>query len=245
MKIARLGLDQGPRYAVLDDEAGEFVLLADDPMFGSVTLTGTRMDAEQVRLVSPMIPRSKVIGFGGTYGRPTSLGELMVFLKPNTAVIGPDEPIILPGFTDSVEHEVEIAVVIGRVAKNAPVERAHEAIFGYTVANDVTADSANIAMAKGFDTACPIGPFIVTDLDPAGLALSSRVDRQPRRSGNTSDLAFSIPELVAYASSIFTLLPGDVILTGSPAGPGQIAPGQTVEVECEGIGVLRNPVLRR
>ena len=247
MKIARLGLDRGPRYAVLDEDSDEFVLLSDDPLFGSVAPTGQRLPADRARLVSPMIPRSKVVGFAGTYDEEPCAAPagLTVFLKPNTAVVGPGDPIVPPAFADRLSHGVELAVVIGRVAKDCPVERAGEAIFGYTVANDVTAQTRDVACAKGFDTACPLGPVIDTDADPGDLALTSRVDARERLSGSTGQLAFSVPELVSYASSIFTLLPGDVILTGSPHGRGDVEPGQTVEVECEGIGVLRNPVARR
>ena len=162
--------------------------------------------------------------------------------------MGPDDPIVLPAHLPEVVHEVELAVVIGRVAKDVPPERAHEAILGYTVADDVTGVHANLAVAKGTDTFCPVGPYIETELDPSDLALASRIDGELSREGRTSQLAFSIPELVSHASKMFTLLPGDIVLTGSPGVRGvepQIASGQTVEVECEGIGRLRNPVIRR
>ena len=251
MKIARIGLDQGPRYAVVDEEGDELILLADDPLFGEGKPTGQRLRPEDVRLVSPMIPRSKVVGFGGSYPDgepPASTDDLLVFLKPNTSVVGPDDPIVLPPHLPEVVHEVELAVVIGRVAKDVPPERAHEAILGYTVADDVTGVHANLAVAKGTDTFCPVGPYIETELDPSDLALASRIDGELSREGRTSQLAFSVPELVSHASKMFTLLPGDIVLTGSPGVRGvdpQIASGQTVEVECEGIGRLRNPVIRR
>lgn len=252
MKIARVGLDQGPRYALFNEEAHEFIVLADDPLFGEGKPTGQRLDSKEVRLVSPMIPRSKVIGFGGTYGDgepPASMDELLVFLKPNTSVIGPDDPIVLPPYLPNVIHEVELAVVIGRVAKDVPPERANEAILGYMVADDVTGVHANLAVAKGADTFCPVGPFIETELDPADLALTSWIDGEVSREGRTSQLAFSVPELVSHASKMFTLLPGDIILTGSPGvrdeGEAGIAAGQVVEVECEGIGKFRSPVVRR
>lgn len=248
MKIARLGLSEGPRYALLDEESQEFILLADDPMFGEGRPTSHRISVDKARVISPMIPRSKVIGYGGTFyeGKaPASMDELFMFLKPNTSVIGPDDPIILPRHMLPVFHEVELAVVIGRVAKDILPERAPEAIFGYTVANDVTGTHAVNALAKGADTFCPIGPYIETELDPSRVSLVSRVNGEVRRQGNSADLAFSVAELVAYASQQFTLLPGDIILTGSPAGVGDISDGQTVEVEAEGIGILRNPVIAR
>ncbi len=254
MKIARLSLEQGPRYAVLDEENAQYLVLADDPMFGKFEPTGQRVAMDDARIVAPMLPRSKVVGVAGTYPAPGTAGadrdrpaldDLLVFLKPNTAVIGPNDPIVLPAWAPQVDHEVELAVVIGRVSKDIPADRAEEAVFGYTVANDVTARLESLTRAKTFDTACPVGPIIDTSLDPSDLQLVSRVDGQQRRAGRTSELAYAIPELVSYLSTLFTLLPGDIILTGTPTGDGLIEAGQTVEVECEGIGVLRNPVVRQ
>lgn len=246
MKLARLGLEDGPRYAILDDEAREFVLLSDDPMFGRGEPTSQRIPVENARIISPMIPRSKVIGFGGsmTGGKAESTSDLMVFVKPNTSVIGPNEPIIIPkGY--EISHECEIAVVIGGVAKDLTPEKAEQAIFGYTVANDVTSTHPCQAAAKGADTFCPVGPYIETELDPAKLALTSRVNGQQVIDSSTAHLPFSVAELVAYASQLFTLLPGDIILTGSPGGSGPVKDRDIVEVSVEGIGVLRNTVVAR
>ena len=245
MKIARLSLEQGPRYAILDEDAGQYLVLTDDPMFGSVEVSGQRVPEEEAQLLSPMIPRSKVVGYIGTYGSGVSLEDLEMFLKPNTSVIGTDDPVILPEWAHTVRHEPELAVVISRACKDIPASRAKDVIFGYTVANDVTAVAPDKARAKGFDTALPTGPVIATDLDVSDLHVVSRVDGQVRREGRTSELALSVNELVAYASTIFTLLPGDIVLTGAPAGDGEIKAGELVEVEVEGIGVVTNPVMRR
>lgn len=259
MKIARLGLDRGPRYAVLDEDSDEFVLLSDDPLFGSVTPTGRRLPADRARLVSPMIPRSKVVGFAGTYDEEPCAAPagLTVFLKPNTAVIGPDAPIVLPAWSEEVHYEAELAVVIKRIAKDLSPQDAHRVILGYTVANDVSARDRQRAepqwvRAKAFDTSCPLGPWIEIPepgderaFDPSHATVRARLDGETVQEGSTADMILGIEELVAYASTIFTLLPGDVILTGTPAGVGEIRAGQRVGVEVEGIGGFTNPVVRR
>ncbi|MFN8049597.1 MAG: fumarylacetoacetate hydrolase family protein [Ancrocorticia sp.] len=256
MKIARLSLDQGPRFAALDEETGTYLVLSDDPLFGKIEATVQRISADDAHLVAPMIPRSKVVGYEGTFGvdaeagGATSLADLTMFLKPNTSVIGPDDPVVLPPWAKTAYHGPELAVVIGRACKDVAVSRVKDVIFGYTVANDVSAAAGDNTRAKAFDTSCPIGPVIETDLDTADLKLESKVDGEVRHEGSTSKLMFSVAELVAHASSIFTLLPGDIVLTGIPAGvggaeSGEIEAGQDVEVSCESIGSFRNPVLRR
>ena len=256
MKIARLSLDQGPRFAALDEETGTYLVLSDDPLFGKIEATVQRISADDAHLVAPMIPRSKVVGYEGTFGvdaeagGATSLADLTMFLKPNTSVIGPDDPVVLPPWAKTAYPGPELAVVIGRACKDVAVSRVKDVIFGYTVANDVSAAAGDNTRAKAFDTSCPIGPVIETDLDTADLKLESKVDGEVRHEGSTSKLMFSVAELVAHASSIFTLLPGDIVLTGIPAGvggaeSGEIEAGQDVEVSCEGIGSFRNPVLRR
>jgi 2-keto-4-pentenoate hydratase/2-oxohepta-3-ene-1,7-dioic acid hydratase in catechol pathway len=203
-----------------------------------------------------VIPRSKVIGIGKNYADHAAEmgGEVpeapLVFLKPNTSVIGPDDPIVLPSFSDEVHYEGELAVVIGRICKDVPRDRVSDVIIGYTCANDVTARDAQRtdgqwARAKGFDSSCPLGPWLETELDVENLRLQTRLDGVTVQDGNTADLVFDVPELVSYVSRAFTLLPGDVILTGTPAGVGPIQPGQRVEVEVEGIGTLGNQVVRR
>jgi 2-keto-4-pentenoate hydratase/2-oxohepta-3-ene-1,7-dioic acid hydratase in catechol pathway len=171
----------------------------------------------------------------------------MMFLKPSTSVIGPGDTIYLPPQSERVDHEAELALVIGRAARNVTDVAAAEAIAGYTCANDVTARDlqardVQFTRAKGFDTFCPLGPELVTDLDPANLELVCRVNGEVRQKSSTSDLVFGPVALVAFVSSVMTLLPGDVILTGTPAGISPLGDGDVVEVEIGGIGVLRNPV---
>ncbi|WP_127131346.1 fumarylacetoacetate hydrolase family protein [Georgenia sp. SYP-B2076] len=256
MRIARFTAGENPHYGILDEETNELIVLKGDPIYGDLDTTGRRVKVDEVRLLSPVIPRSKVIGIGRNYAdHAAELGnevpeEPIVFLKPNTSVIGPDDPIVLPPYSQEVHHEAELAVVISRLCKYVPVEKADDVIFGYTVANDVTArdvqrTDGQWTRGKAFDTSCPLGPYIALDLDVSDLAVRARVDGELRQDGRTSQLVRSVPELVAYVSSIFTLLPGDVILTGTPAGVGPITVGQRVEVEVEGIGAMSNPVVRR
>jgi 2-keto-4-pentenoate hydratase/2-oxohepta-3-ene-1,7-dioic acid hydratase in catechol pathway len=173
----------------------------------------------------------------------------ILFLKPPTSVIGPLQAIRLPDQSDEVHHEAELAVVIGRVTRNVAIEDVGPQILGYTAANDVTARDLQLTdgqwtRAKGFDSFCPLGPAIDTDIDPQeGLSIVARVNDDTRQSATTAELVFGVGELVSFISSVMTLLPGDVILTGTPAGVGPIFPGDRVEVEIEGIGVLVNPVV--
>jgi 2-keto-4-pentenoate hydratase/2-oxohepta-3-ene-1,7-dioic acid hydratase in catechol pathway len=207
----------------------------------------------QARLLAPVIP-TKVVAVGKNYvDHASEMGghvpELpLIFLKPPTSVIGPLQTIRLPAASEEVHHEAELAVVIGKVARNVAIEEAGAHILGYTAANDVTArdlqrTDGQWTRAKGFDTFCPLGPAIDTELDPLeGLSIICRVNGDIRQTGSTADMVFGVGELVAHVSSIMTLLPGDVILTGTPAGVGPIEAGDTVEVEIEGVGVLTNPV---
>ncbi|MFC4242619.1 fumarylacetoacetate hydrolase family protein [Gryllotalpicola reticulitermitis] len=257
MKIGRFSHEGVLSYGVLDPEEQEWVLLKGDPMFAGYEPTGERVKIGEVTLVAPVIPRSKVVGVGKNYHdhvaemKSVTGGDVpaepLLFLKPNTAVIGPNEPIVLPAISNRVEHEGELVVVIGKVAKNVPAEKALEYVFGYTIGNDVSARDLQVkdgqwARAKGFDTFAPIGPVIETEFELADAALQVRVNGEIRQDGNVSDLIFGIPEIIAHASGAFTLLPGDVIMTGTPAGVGPIVDGDRVEVEIEGLGILRNPV---
>lgn len=249
MKIARFVLDGDPLYGVVD--GNDVHVLAGDPFFQGVKTTGVTHSLDDVRLVAPIIPRSKVVGFGRTYREHVKeLGnevpdEPLMFLKPNTSVVGHGDPVTLPAFSNEVSFEGELAVVIGRICKDVPADKAQDVIFGYTVANDLTARDAQRtdpqwARAKGFDGSCPLGPWIETDLeDPDDINITSRVNGEVRQDGSTNELIWPINELVARASEAFTLLPGDVIMTGTPAGVGVVSAGDVVEIEVEGIGVLR------
>ncbi len=222
----------------------------------SVRLTGSRFPLGDVRLLAPVLP-SKVIAIGKNYaehvremgGEPPP--EPVIFLKPSTAVIGPREPIAYPvRLSERVDFEGELAVVIGRLCREVPAARVPDVIFGYTCANDVTARDLQArdgqwARAKGFDTFCPLGPWIETDLDPADLELTTIVNGEIRQNARTSMLLHDVTELVSYVSAVMTLLPGDVLLTGTPAGVGPLKDGDEVSVTIEGIGTLSNGVVSR
>jgi len=176
--------------------------------------------------------------------------EPLMFLIPNTAVVGPGDPVVLPRQSTNVHYEGELAVVIGKIAKDVRVEDALDCVWGYTVADDVTArdlqkSDGQWARAKGFDTFCPLGPWVETELDVADLRLVTRLDGEVVQDGTTADMVHQVADLIAYASAAFTLLPGDVILTGTPSGVGPVTAGQRVSIEIEGIGTLDNPFVRR
>lgn len=262
MRIARFAAGGDPQYGVVElaDDGGPnpdtVSVLTGDPMAMSVKLTGERKGLEGVRLLAPVIPRSKIVAVGRNYAaHAAEMSEELpktplTFFKPNTSVIGPGEPIIYPAASREVSYEGELAVVIGRICKEVPASRVPEVIFGYTVANDVTArdlqkTDVQWARAKGYDTFCPLGPWITTHQgleEVASLAIRTSLDGELRQDGNTKDLIFTIPELVSYISSYTTLLPGDVILTGTPSGVGPMLPGQVVSIDIEGVGTLTNPV---
>lgn len=250
MRIVRFSHQDAIRFGIVDDD--EIVVLAGDPMYAGYDTTGERVAVADAVLLAPVIPRSKVVCVGKNYhDHAAEMGgeapaEPLLFLKPNTSVIGPGDVIVRPPQSERTDFEGELAVVIGRIAKNVAPERAHEVVFGYTVANDVTARDlqqrdGQWTRAKGFDTFCPLGPAIETDFDPASARLTTRVNGQVKQDAPLTDMIHSVPDIVAYASSVFTLLPGDVILTGTPAGVGPFVAGDTVEVEITGIGALRNP----
>jgi 2-keto-4-pentenoate hydratase/2-oxohepta-3-ene-1,7-dioic acid hydratase in catechol pathway len=221
--------------------------------FGDIRFTGQRWAVTDVRLLSPILP-SKVVCVGRNYADHAAEtgaevpAEPLLFLKPSTSVIGPRDTVRLPPQSRHVEHEAELAVVIGASgARRIDRSAAARAIFGYTCANDVTArdlqrSDSQWTRAKGFDSFCPLGPWIVTDLDPADLEVRCEVNEEVRQLGRTSDMVFDIATLVSYVSHVMTLLPGDVLLTGTPAGVGPLAAGDQVSVRIDGLGELVNPV---
>lgn len=258
MRVARFTTGTEPAYALVEGPEGQetLALLDGDPLMRPVQPTGQRVPVADARLLSPVIPRSKVVCVGKNYAEhAVEMGapppeEPLIFLKPNTSVIGPGDGVVYPAQTENLHYEGELAVVISRIARDVPASRAVETIFGYTVGNDVTARDLQArdgqwTRAKGFDTFCPLGPWIVTDLDPEDLALTTTVNGELRQAGRTSQMVHSISELIAYITSVMTLLPGDVVLTGTPAGVGPMHPGDEVAVTIEGIGTLRNPVIKR
>ncbi|HYP46816.1 MAG TPA: fumarylacetoacetate hydrolase family protein [Propionibacteriaceae bacterium] len=262
MRIARFAADSDPQFGVVElaEDGGKHpdtvAVLTGDPIATPVQLTGERRELDGVRLLAPVIPRSKVVGVGRNYAaHAAELGNdvpdtPLTFYKPNTSVIGPSDQIIYPDASNEVSFEGELAVVIGRICRSVPLSRVPDVIFGYTVANDVTARDlqkrdGQWARAKGYDTFCPLGPWITTHQsleEVSDLRIRTTLDGHQRQDGSTNLMVFSVAELVEYISSYTTLLPGDVILTGTPAGVGQMLPGQEVSVEIEGIGTLTNVV---
>ena len=263
MRIARFSVDDEVKFGLVEGEGElpeslEVAEIMGHP-FGPVQVTQRRWPLARVKLLAPVLP-SKVIGIGRNYAEhaaelgneaPTATDPAVVFLKPSTAVIGQGDAIQYPlGVSFDVQHEAELAVVIGRMCRQVPVSRVPEVVLGYTCANDVTARDLQRAenqwgRAKGFDTFCPLGPWIRTDLDPADLAVTCTVDDELRQAGRTSQMTRNVADLVSYVSEAMTLLPGDVILTGTPAGVGPILVGQQVTVGIEGIGNLTNRVVAR
>lgn len=252
MRICRIALDDELHYGVVEGEA--VALLSSHP-FGPFEPDGRVLPLADVRLVAPVLP-SKIVAVAKNYADHAREmgGEVppapMIFLKPNTSVVGPGEPIALPWQSEQVEHEAELAVVIGRLCRDVPEDRVAEVVLGYTCANDVTArdlqrTDGQWGRAKGFDSFCPLGPWIETDLDTDDAAIACRVNGEVRQSGSTGDMVRDVAELVSWVSSVMTLLPGDVILTGTPAGVGPLVAGDQVSVTIDGIGTLTNPVIDR
>lgn len=256
MRLARIAHLQGLAFAAIEGEGAAAVAreIKDHP-FGTPEFSGRSWPLAEVRLLAPILP-SKIIGVGRNYvDHAAEMGvqtpdEPLLFLKPSTAVIGPGAPILLPPSSARVEYEGELAVVIGRPGRDVRAEDAFRYVLGYTVANDVTARDlqkldVQFTRSKGFNTFCPLGPWIETELDPAGLDIRTEVDGQVRQDGNTADMVHHVGELIEFISEVMDLLPGDLILTGTPAGVGPIEAGQTVSVTIEGIGTLTNPVAYR
>jgi 2-keto-4-pentenoate hydratase/2-oxohepta-3-ene-1,7-dioic acid hydratase in catechol pathway len=269
VRIARFTAGDDPAYGVVSGDLDGYgqpaedsvvVELSGDPLYAGIQPTQTEHRLADVRLLAPVIPRSKVVAVGRNYAaHAAELGndvpeEPLIFLKPNTAVIGPGDQIFYPPQSERVDYEGELAVVIGRICRDVPVEQATDVIFGYTIANDVTArdlqkSDVQFTRAKGFDSFCPLGPWIETDLDPQdfadGRTLQTHLNGDVKQDGSTADMVFDVPALVAYVSSVMTLLPGDVILTGTPEGVGPMQVGDEVEISIAGIGALTNPIAVR
>ena len=248
MRIARVARPDGPAFVEIFDD--NVVLLEGHP-FAGARRTDQVAPLANVRLLAPIIP-SKVLCVGRNYAdHAKEMGgdvpaEPLIFSKPATAVIGPGDEIVLPGLSQDVHHEAELAVVIGRLTRNVAVEEALGSVLGYTCANDVTARDLQASdgqwtRAKGFDTFCPLGPWIATEVDPAaGLTVRCEVNGEVRQDGSTADLVFDVAQHIAYCAAFATLLPGDILLTGTPAGVGPLQDGDTVTVSIAGIGELTN-----
>lgn len=249
MQFLRYRKDETVSYGLLD---GELVTPLQGDPFGPYTRGAPALPLAEVTLLAPCTP-GKIVGVMNNFldrareagAGPPSLP--LLFLKPSTAVVRPEATILLPPQSQQVEYGAALAVVMGRVARLITPEEAPQYILGYTCANDVTASDlveadGSVTRGKSFDTFCPLGPVINSTLDPADALITCRVNGAVRQLTSTHDMLFTVPQLVAFVSSVMTLLPGDVILTGTPGGAGPLANGDVVEVEIEGIGVLRNPV---
>lgn len=251
MKIVRIKAGDDITYGIADAEG---VLVYNGSPFVAWEPTETVVPWDAVQLLAPTLP-TKVVCVGRNYAEHAEEmdGEVpdepIIFIKPATSVIGQNAPVVFPRQSSEVHHEAELAVVIGRIAHNVRAEDVSGYVLGYTAANDVTArdlqrKDGQWTRAKGFDTFCPLGPAIETELDPLErLAVICRVNGEVRQAGFTSDMVFGVAELIEYISSVMTLLPGDVIMTGTPSGVGPVSPGDVMEVEIDGIGTLVNRVV--
>ncbi len=265
VRIARFTTGDEPQYGVVSGDVDELgipaedsriVALAGDPLYVGVQLTDTELALADVRLLAPVLPRSKVVGIGKNYvAHAAEMGgdvpdEPLMFLKPNTSVVGPGDPVFYPRQSSEVHYEGELAVVIGRICRDVAPDRVADVIYGYTVGNDVTArdlqrNDVQFTRSKGFDSFCPLGPWIETELDTSDLRVTTHLNGDVVQDGTTKEMVFDVSSLVAHVSGVMTLLPGDVILTGTPEGVGPMQVGDEVEVTVQGIGSLTNRVVSR
>ncbi len=239
-----------PSWGVMD---GDRVFALEQAPYLGVRISGDAQPVDQVQLVAPATP-SKLVCVGRNYAEHAAeLGnevppEPLIFLKPPSTVVGPDAPVVYPAISRRVDHEGELALVIGKRCRNLREDEAAGVIFGYTVANDVTArdlqnSDGQWTRGKGFDTFAPIGPWIDDAFDPANRGVRCLVNDEVRQDGNTGLLIYSIPRVLAHVTRFMTLEPGDLLLTGTPAGVGAVQPGDVMTVEVEGLGRLSNPVI--
>ena len=258
MRLGRIASPDGVAFVSIeglpDDPTAVVREIAEHP-FGSPTFTGRQWPLADVRLLAPILA-SKVVCIGKNYAAHIAemgggeFADPIIFMKPNTAIVGPHTPIQLPMDANPVHFEGELAAVIGKPCKDVPAARAAENILGYTVANDVSArdqqkKDGQWTRAKGHDTFCPIGPWIVTDVDPSDLEIRTEVNGEVKQNSRTSLMIHDVGAIVEWISAVMTLLPGDLILTGTPDGVGPIENGDTVSITVEGIGTLTNPVVRK
>lgn len=249
MKIARYSRQGLTGYGIVE---GERLLPASGDLFGGLEPSGPALALSDIRLLAPCAP-SKAICIGLNYrdhaeefGLPIPASPV-VFIKPSTSVIGPGDPIVYPSMSSRVDYEAELVVVIGRQARNVDESEALDYVLGYTCGNDVTArdlqpKDGQWTIAKSFDTFLPLGPWIETDLNPGDLRIEAYLDGARKQSSRTSHLIFTVPRLISYLSQVMTLLPGDIIMTGTPSGISPMAIGSEITVEIEGIGRLTNRV---
>jgi 2-keto-4-pentenoate hydratase/2-oxohepta-3-ene-1,7-dioic acid hydratase in catechol pathway len=251
MKITRFLQHGKARYGLLE---GDTIRCLTGQPYARFKLTGEILKLSETKLLAPCLP-SKIIALGLNYSEHAAElkmemhGTPLIFLKPATALIGPEDRIIYPPTSKQVDYEAELGIVIKKKAHHVPREKASDYILGYTCFNDVTARDLQAldnqwTRAKGFDTFAAAGPCIETELDPSNVNVSSYLNGVRKQNGNTRDLVFPVPELISFISGVMTLLPGDIIATGTPPGVGPMQAGDTIEVKIEGIGTLRNYVSR-
>jgi 2-keto-4-pentenoate hydratase/2-oxohepta-3-ene-1,7-dioic acid hydratase in catechol pathway len=257
MRLGRIASPDGVAFVSIEGETDDQAVvreIAEHP-FGSPNFTGRQWPHADVRLLAPILA-SKVVCIGKNYAEHIAemgggtFEDPIIFLKPNTSIIGPNVPIQLPADANPVHFEGELAAVIGRPCKDVSAAQAADSILGYTIANDVSArdqqkKDGQWTRAKGHDTFCPVGPWINTSIDPADLALRTEVNGQVRQNSRTSNMIHDIGAIVEWISAVMTLLPGDLILTGTPEGVGPIEDGDTVSITIDGLGTLSNPVVRK
>jgi 2-keto-4-pentenoate hydratase/2-oxohepta-3-ene-1,7-dioic acid hydratase in catechol pathway len=250
----KTSLGSDPQFGILEGE-NQIRLIAGDPLYSGILKLDETVALKDVKLLAPVIPRSKVVCVGKNYAdHAAEMGgevpkEPIIFLKPNTSVIGPNDVIRWPIQSNRVDFEAELAIVISRICKDVPKEKAADVIFGYTIANDVTArdiqkTDGQWTRAKGFDTFCPIGPWIDTDFKPASQPITTVIKGETLQNATLNQMVFDIPTIISFVSSVMTLLPGDLILTGTPSGIGPLTPGEDVVVSIQDLGELRNEVVR-
>jgi 2-keto-4-pentenoate hydratase/2-oxohepta-3-ene-1,7-dioic acid hydratase in catechol pathway len=232
------------------------LVLRGDPIYSGIIPAEKSLKLSDVKLLAPVIPRSKVVCIGKNYADHAAEmdsevpSEPIIFIKPNTSVIGPNELIIWPRMSERVDYEAELAIVIGRICKEVPASKAKDVIYGYTLANDVTArdlqkKDGQWSRAKGFDTFCPLGPWIETEFIPGDQKITSTLNGEVKQSSMLSEMIFKVPQIVEFVTNVMTLLPGDVILTGTPAGIGPMPSGASITVAIDGLGALTNKVSSR
>ena len=254
MRIARFSLNGEPKFGIVDGP--ELVVLNGHPLVAGYDTTGERVPIKEVKLLAPTIP-SKVVCVGLNYADhvaeikdASAAAEPTLFLKPSSSIVGPGDAIVLPAQSEKVDLEVELTIVMGQIAKNVSEKDALNYVWGFTIANDVTARDLQFsdqqwARSKSFDSFCPIGPWIETEFVPAGQGITATLNGEVKQSSNLSEMIFKIPQIIEFVTNVMTLLPGDVILTGTPAGISAMPAGSTISVSIDGLGTLTNKVSSR
>jgi len=249
------GLGTDPLFGILEDD-NQISIISGDPIYHGIQKTAAKVELTKVRLLAPVIPRSKIVAVGKNYAdHAAEMGgvvpeEPIIFLKPNTSVIGPGDTIVWPAMAPTIDYEAELAIVIGRVCKEVPKERVKDVIFGYTMANDITSRElqkrdGQWMRAKSFDTFCPIGPWIETEFVPGTQRITTTLNGETKQDASIADMIFKVEDIIHFVTQVMTLLPGDVIITGTPAGIGPMPEKSTVAISIEGLGQLTNKVSAR